>query len=385
MKKDKKKIVFITGTRADFGKIKSLISILNRDQFFDVYIFTTGMHMDPKYGYTINEIEKCKFPNIYRFKNYLGYDSMDYILAKTVSGFGNYIKKIKPDMIVIHGDRVEALAGALVGSLNNIFVCHIEGGEISGTIDESIRHAISKFAHLHFVANQRAKKRLLQMGENPKNIFVIGSPDLDIMNSKELPSLEKVKNKYEIYFDNFALALFHPVTTEIASLEMQTNIFVKTLLKSNVNYIVVYPNNDLGNEIILKIYNKKILNNKQFKVFPSLRFEYFLTFLKHSLFVIGNSSVGVKESPYYGVPSVDIGTRQNNRVAWNKESKAINHCDYKEKEILRLINKFSNKIIRYKSNKFFGKGNSSMKFYKILKSEKIWRINIQKKFLDIIF
>lgn len=191
-----KRIVFLTGTRADFGKLKSLIEITQKD--FDVSIFVTGMHMNPKYGSTVDEIYKCGYKNIYPFINHNDHDSMDTILAKTILGFTAYLKAFPQDLIVIHGDRVETLAGAIVGALNDILVAHIEGGEVSGTKDELMRHATSKLSHTHFVANYKAFLRLKQMGEDAGHIFVIGSPDIDVMASKKLPSIEEVFRKYGI-------------------------------------------------------------------------------------------------------------------------------------------------------------------------------------------
>ena len=153
-----KKIVFLTGTRADFGKIKSLIEIARANQAFEVHIFATGMHMDKKYGYTVIELEKYGYDNIYKYINHNAESSMDITLSRTIEGFANYIRLIEPDIIIVHGDRIEALAGATVGALNNILVAHIEGGELSGTVDELIRHAVSKLSHVHFVANEEAKK-----------------------------------------------------------------------------------------------------------------------------------------------------------------------------------------------------------------------------------
>ncbi|RKJ17522.1 UDP-N-acetylglucosamine 2-epimerase (hydrolyzing), partial [Butyricicoccus sp. 1XD8-22] len=187
-----KKIVFLTGTRADYGKIKSLINKVWEDSSFELYLFVTGMHMLSRYGSTWREIEKDGFKNVYHFINQSQNTPMDIALSDTISGLSNYIAEINPDLIVVHGDRLEALAGAIVGAFNNIRVVHIEGGEVSGTIDESIRHAITKFAHIHMVSNDESKKRIIQMGEAEKNIFVIGSPDIDIMYSNKLPSIEKV-------------------------------------------------------------------------------------------------------------------------------------------------------------------------------------------------
>lgn len=233
-----KKIVFLTGTRADYGKIKSLLKVLNNSKKFEVYIYVTGMHMIPKYGNTYIEILKDGFTNVYLEKDILETEKMDIALSKAIKNFSNYIDIVKPDLIVVHGDRVEALAGAIVGAFNNIRIAHIEGGEISGTIDDSTRHAISKFAQFHFVANDEAKKRLIQMGESNQNIYVIGSPDIDIMLSDELPTLDVVKNKYDIQFDKYAIVIYHPVTTEINKLEKNVNNLVSFLENSTKNYVI---------------------------------------------------------------------------------------------------------------------------------------------------
>ena len=249
-----KKIVFLTGTRADFGKIKSLIKVIESNKNYTYHIFATGMHLNSIYGSTVQEIYKSGFSNVYEFTNQKAnkHFDMDITLSKTILGFSNYIKGLRPDLIVIHGDRVEALAGAIVGSLNNILTAHIEGGELSGTIDDLIRHSASKLSHIHFVSNKKAKKRLMQMGELSNSIFVIGSPDVDLMNSKLLPDLQKAKSRYEINFNHYAIAILHPVTTEIELLESQTNIFFEAIEKSLKNFVVIYPNNDLGNEIIIE-------------------------------------------------------------------------------------------------------------------------------------
>ena len=373
-----KKIVFLTGTRADFGKLKSLIKITQENPKFDVQIFVTGMHLDEKYGSTVNEIYKSNFKNIHTFQNHVGAEFMDRTLAKTISGFSEYIAKQKPDLIVVHGDRVEALAGAIVGSLNNILVSHIEGGEISGTIDELIRHSVSKLSHLHLVSNEEAKKRLIQMGELESSIYVIGSPDLDLMNPSNLPSLKTVKEYYEIPFVQYGIVMFHSVTTDYKNIKENSKNFVDALLKSDKNYVVIYPNNDLGTEEILEEY-KRLENNPRFKIYPSLRFEYFLRLLKETKFIIGNSSAGVREAPYYKVPTIDIGTRQNNRAQAN----SITNVSYNSEEILAAINNIYQTKQEIIDVTEFGEGNSNELFLHLLASDVIWKVNCQKQFQDL--
>ncbi|MBC8464540.1 MAG: UDP-N-acetylglucosamine 2-epimerase (hydrolyzing) [Bacteroidetes bacterium] len=371
-----KKLLFLTGTRADFGKIKSLIEISRNHPGFEVHIFATGMHVHEKYGLTVKEIEKSEFDNIHTYQNFDGEESMDEILANTIHGLSAQIKKIKPDMIVIHGDRVEALAGAIVGSLNNIFVAHIEGGEVSGTIDELIRHSVSKLSHFHLVANELAQKRLLQMGEREESVFVIGSPDVDIMFSDKLESLEFVKSYYEIPFKEFGILMFHPVTTEVAQMEEYAQNLVRAVIDSKKNYVVIAPNNDLGSEAIFEAY--KILEGQpNIRMFPSLRFEYFLVLLKHSQFLLGNSSTGIREAPYYGIPSINIGTRQQNRSLHQE----IINCDYTSAAISLAI-KQALKMGRYAVKNRFGSGKSDEQFLKILSNSKLWKSSKQKLFKD---
>lgn len=371
-----KKIVFLTGTRADFGKIKSLIQVVEKDKSFTPCIFVTGMHLLDTYGYTLVEIERCQFSNIHTFSNHTSEATMDLTLAKTIEGFSKYIKQIKPDLILVHGDRVEALAGAIVGSLNNILVAHVEGGEVSGTIDELIRHSVSKMSHIHYVSNNQAKKRLIQMGELSNAIYTIGSPDVDIMFSNNLPNIDEVKKYYEILFENYGVVMFHPVTTEYDQMKTYTQNFVDALLADDKNYVIIYPNNDLGSELILEAY-KILENNPRFRIFPSIRFEYFLTLLKKSDLIIGNSSAGIREAPYYGIKTINIGTRQENR---SLHSHIIN-VSYNSSEIIEVL-KSDLKLVN-KDQSTFGKGNSSKLFLKSLKEDSFWTLNHQKQFIDI--
>jgi UDP-N-acetylglucosamine 2-epimerase (hydrolysing) len=374
-----KKILFLTGTRADFGKIKSLISTLENNQEFQVFLFVTGMHLQKEYGYTLIEIERCNFNNVHAFENHTHETTMDLTLAKTIEGFSEYCKTVQPDLIVIHGDRVETLAGAIVGSLNNILVAHIEGGELSGTVDELIRHSVTKLSHIHFVSNDEAAKRLLQMGEIKSSIFTIGSPDIDIMFSNNLPSKESVTEYYKIDFEQYAIVMFHPVTTEANQMKQYAEDFVESLLGTDEKFVVIYPNNDLGSKYIIDAY-QKIKDNPRFRIFPSLRFEYFLVLLKNAKYIIGNSSAGIREAPYYGIPIINIGTRQQNRTL----NADIINVDYGKENISKALKVVATHKTSKASNDF-GKGDSADLFLNSLKSTKIWEINHQKEFKNINF
>ena len=369
----KKKIVFVTGTRADFGKLKSLINMLNRYEAFETHLFVTGMHLDERYGYTVNEIEQHGYAHVFRYPNHTAETAMDMTLAKTTEGFAQYTRVGKPDCIVVHGDRIEALACATVGALNNILVAHIEGGELSGTIDELLRHAISKLSHSHFVANESAAQRLLQMGELEQSVFVIGSPDMDVVLSQHLPELTAVKAHYAIPFERYAVSLFHPVTTEPGQLAADTASYFDALEISGLNYVMVYPNNDPGSSIILERM-QQYRDAGWCRIFPSVRFEAFLTLLRHADFIIGNSSAGIREAPYYGVPTINTGSRQYMRS--NDED--IIHCACDTEELLAAIRKAE--LADIPPKQLFGAGNSDRLFLEVLQTESFWQISRQKLF-----
>lgn len=374
-----KKILFLTGTRADYGKIKPLLKALEADDRFELFIYVAGMHLQRKFGSTFNEVLKDGYKNVYVAYGLMHTNNMATNLGNVVSNFSGYVENLKPDLIVVHGDRIEALAGATVGALNNIIVGHIEGGEVSGTIDESIRHAVSKLSHIHFVSNAEAKRRLIQLGENANNIYVIGSPDIDVMVSGDLPNIDFVKNHYGIDYDKYGIMMYHPVTTEYDVMAIKAKVVLDSAIKSGKNFIVIYPNNDMGSEFILNEYNR-IKGNCRFKVFPSLRFEYFLTLLKNSEFMYGNSSAGIRETAIYGIPTIDIGNRQSGRYD-ESVLKNIHHVQEIEADLLSAI--VSIEEYRHRSS-VWGNGNSTNLFMDVLSNDNFWDISIQKKFFDLL-
>jgi UDP-N-acetylglucosamine 2-epimerase (hydrolysing) len=372
----KLKIMFLTATRADFGKLKSLMRSVSEAEQLECLIFATGMHMLARYGSTIQEIYKSGFQNVHPYINQDGSVSsqMDLVLANTVQGLGLHIRESQPDLLVVHGDRVEALAGAIVGALNNVRVAHIEGGEVSGTVDELLRHAVTKLSHIHFVANEDAAQRLRQMGEDWKSIFIIGSPDTDIMFSTNLPDLAEVKRHYEVPFNNYGIVLYHPVTTERAHVRSNARELADALRASGLNFVVIHPNNDPGADTILEEL-EQLRELSRFRFIPSVRFEYFLVLMKHANVVVGNSSAGVREAPAYAVPSVNIGTRQNSRF----------HCssiiDVPENSgaIQRALANLPKSLAPVHH---FGRGNCAEAFMQVLRSQEIWSLPTQKTFND---
>lgn len=374
---NKKKILFLTGTRADYGKMKPLMCAIEEHEEFECHIFVTGMHTLREFGDTRSEIVNDGFNNIHTYMNQIIEEPMDLILANTINGFSRYIREIKPDMIIIHGDRVEALAGAIVGALNNILVAHIEGGEVSGTIDESIRHSVSKLSHIHFVSNEDAKKRLIQLGEDRNSIYIIGSPDIDVLMQKSNIEFDLVKKHYEIDFKDYAVLTYHPVTTEVDYLKYRINQVVNAILNSEDNFIVIHPNNDHGYHVILDEY-KRFNECKNVRCFPSIRFEYFVEILRNSKYLIGNSSAGIHEAPVLGIPSINIGNRQQNRFF----HESIINCNSDTNNILQAISKCKNMGFVNKTN-YFGEGKSRENFLRVMLDEYIWNTEKQKTFIDL--
>ena len=371
----KKKIIFVTSTRADFGKLKSLIKILKTRKEFEVYIVITGMHVIPKFGNTYLEVKKYFRSNIIKFKNQSLGDRLEIILTKTSEKFSKIVKNMNPDLIIIHGDRVEALACAIVGSLNHILTAHIEGGEVSGTIDDTIRHAVTKLSHVHFVGSSSAKNRIIKMGEIKKHIFNIGSPDIDAIANKKLPDIENVRKRYSIKFKSYSILLWHPVTSKINTLKEDTNALIRFIDKLNENFIIIYPNNDPGSKIIFNCYEK--IKNIRYNILKNLRFENFLTLLKNANFIIGNSSSAIYEAPILDTPAINIGNRQYKRI----NSKVIKNLDINKLSTFKLY-KF---LQSYKpiKKKFYGYGNSDKKFLNALHKTSFWEIPKQKFFSDI--
>ena len=369
-----KKLLFVTGTRADFGKLEPLAAAA-RDAGFKVSFFVTGMHMLALYGLTKLEVQRIPGVSVHEFLNQRPGDGQDMIMAKTVVGFSDFVTEYQPDLVVVHGDRVEALACALVSATNYIRSVHIEGGEVSGTIDEIFRHCNSKLTTHHFVSSQDAAKRVAALGEPVENIHAIGSPELDFHSAPSGVSLDEVRTRYDIPWADYGISVFHPVTSEASSMGVQADALYKTLEASGKNYVLIAPNNDPGSKAIFDVI--KALPKERFRLIPSMRFAHFSELMKNAALMVGNSSAGVREAPFLGIASIDIGTRQANRAT--AASLFATSAD-NSAEILEFLQ--ANWGKRYPSHKAFGKGHAAAQFVEILNSEAFWASGLQKVFHD---
>jgi len=371
-KKAPKSFLFITGTRADFGKIEPLAEIL-RDHGFGVSFFITGMHMMKKYGETRLEVRRFRGARFFEFVNQREGDPLDLVLSKTILGFSDFVRENKPDLVVIHGDRIEATAASLVCALSYVRSAHIEGGEVSGTIDELLRHCNTKLSTYHFVSSPKAAAVVRRLGEDTNRIFTIGSPELDKHIQPSGTSLDEVRLRYDIPFDEYGILIFHPVTSEQATIGLQIQSITQALIESGKNYVVIAPNNDPGSEEIFNAYS--LLDQRRFRIIPSMRFSYFSELLRNAQIMVGNSSAGVREAPFLGVPSIDIGSRQKNRA----ENLNLHWCDSLDsgKLCAEILEIWGRTVER---NNDFGHGSASLKFLSAVTCDRFWDVEFQKGF-----
>lgn len=369
-------IFFVTGTRADFGKQKKLMLRVHEHPNLRCIVFATGMHMLNTYGFTVEEIRRLDVPNLIMYTNQVLEEPMERALGNTITGLSRVIEEFRPDLIVVHGDRLEAFAGAIVGALSNVRVAHLEGGEVSGTIDESMRHAISKLAHVHLVTDERSRKLLLRLGEEDKRIFVVGSLEADAMRSPDLPDLGTVKQHYAIGFERYGICIVHPVTTDETETRRLANQVFRALKKSDANFVVIYPNNDAGSHYIREAVDG-LADHSRFRVFPSVRFEYFMTLLREASFIVGNSSCGVREAPVYRVPAINVGSRQNSR----RKGPTIIDVPPAHEKILAAIRDIADK--KERSHRLDVPENGTVDaVMNLLLNERIWALPLQKYFQE---
>jgi UDP-N-acetylglucosamine 2-epimerase (hydrolysing) len=370
-----RRLLFVTGTRADFGKVDPLARAA-QEAGFDVTFFVTGMHMLDRYGLTKLEVHRTPGVHVHEFLNQRPGDPQDLILAKTVTGFSDYVTEHRPDLVIVHGDRVEALATALVAATNYIRSAHIEGGEVSGTIDEVFRHCNTKLATCHFVSSEDAARRVMALGEPPETIHVIGSPELDFHSQASGVTMDEVRARYAIPFTDYGIAVFHPVTSEAASMAAQAEALFSTLDASGRAFVLIAPNNDPGSEAIFAAIDR--LPKDRFRVLPSMRFAHFSELMKNAACMVGNSSAGVREAPFLGIPSLDVGTRQTNRA----QAPSLRHAEAHDRAAIAafLTEEWGRSYPRHTA---FGEGRAADRFVAVLQDPAFWEAPLQKAFRDL--
>jgi UDP-N-acetylglucosamine 2-epimerase (hydrolysing) len=369
-----KKLLFVTGTRADFGKLEPL-AYAAQQAGFEISFFITGMHMMKRYGETRLEVKRFAGAEFFEFVNQREGDALDFILSKTILGFSDFLHEHRPDLVIIHGDRVEALAASIVCAMRYIRSAHIEGGEVSGTIDESIRHCNTKLCATHFVSSEDARQRVLALGEAPDRVYNIGSPELDTHARPSGVTIEEVKARYAIPFDDYGIVIFHPVTSEVDTIGAQARSLFGALEASGKNFVVIAPNNDPGTEAIFKVI--EALPKERFRLIPSMRFNYFSELMKNASAMMGNSSAGVREAPFLGLPSLDVGTRQNSRGM----AGSISGADALDPAAIhRFLNDSWAK--KFNGSMGFGAGTASQQFVRVLSHFEYWILPSQKSFAN---
>lgn len=375
-----RKILCLTGNRADYPRIKHVLKKIEKNSNMELYLVVTGSHLLKEYGNSIEEIKKDKFKNIIKTKMYIkNYDKpygMSLSAANLSKNFSKILNKVNPDLVLLTVDRVETLAAAMAASLMNFPIAHVQGGEVTGTIDESIRHAVTKLAHMHFVANEDAKKRIIKLGEIKENVYNVGCPYIDLIKRQKLRSKKFLLKKYNLK-EKKGIILFtlHSVTTEYKKSEYQINIVIEALKKfKNYEIVGFYSNTDAGGKKIIKQINK---NFKSIKILPNIESIDFLSFMKLAKLMIGNSSAGIREAPSFKLPVVNIGNRQNKRM----RASNVQDVDFDTEEIIDKISFcLNNKKFLKKLNKIknpYGDGNASNKILNILKNKSLENL-IQK-------
>lgn len=311
-----RKITYVSGTRADFGLMQSTLQAINTDPQLAINLVVTGMHLSPYFGNTVDEIVSsglhigARIPvNVEESTG----AAMAHNLGLIISGCVDAFERLQPDIVLILGDRAEMLAGALAAIHLNIPVAHIHGGERSGTVDEPIRHSISKLSHFHFVSSEDARERLVKMGEDPKNIFVTGAPGLDGL--LELAVYRRDELCAGINFNPLArvgLLLYHPVLQQAAESEDQFRTIVEVCLSQEIQLITVMPNSDAGSSGIRRVLEGYVRNPKVY-ISSHLPRKEFISWMATCDIMIGNSSSGIIEAASFGTPVVNVGIRQNLR------------------------------------------------------------------------
>jgi len=379
MSKLKRKILYISGTRADYGLTREVLFAIKKHPKLDIEIVVTGMHLMLEFGNTVKEIEKDGF-KVHKVKAVYEKDkpeSMVKFIGDFVLELLKEVKKIKPDMIFVQGDRVEMLGGAIIGAYLGLPVIHSHGGDVSSTVDEITRHSITKLSHIHFSATKKSAERILKMGENKKMVYFVGAPGIEAILKGKLISKKEISKKYNLDSQKpILLAVQHPVTSEIKDASKQIKATMEAIGELKYQTVVVYPNADPGGREMIKVI-KKYRKYPLIKIYKSISHKDYLSLMKIADVLMGNSSSGIIEAPSFKLPVVNIGTRQENR---ERAGNTID-VDYSKNQIKKAVKKalfdkrFKDKVRKIKSP--YRRGNTSRKVVDILS-----KIEISEKLLN---
>lgn len=382
--KNKTKIAVVINNRANYARIKSFLKEAQKNSKVELKIILAGSSHLEKFGNISNILKRDGIKIDFKLHTVVeGNDPlcMAKTTSNTLSEVSTALSSIDPDVVIVIADRYENLAVAIAASYMNYTLAHIQGGEVTGSIDESVRHAITKLSHIHFVCTKRAKKFLIKMGEQKKNIYLTGCPSLDFIKNlnKKIDKKFPKRNPYagdKISFkDEYIVFLFHSVTTQFK----ENRKFIKNLIKSikffNKNYqvVILWPNIDAGTDFISKEI-RELMNSKRINpiaTYKNFSPEDYVRLIYNSKCLVGNSSSGIRESSYMGLPVVNIGKRQQHR----ERGKNVIDVDNSSTKIISAI-KFQLKKGKYNKEYIYGKGGAGKKILNLLLKSKI---EIQKK------
>jgi len=365
---NQRKITVTTGTRADYGLLRPVLSEIQKNPSLKLFLIVTGMHLSEKHGKTINEIKHDGFAISNAFDMVSKKDSkFENVkqLGDSIISFSKIFHKIKPEINLVLGDRDEMLASAIAAYHMNIVNAHIHGGDRSqGGIDEYNRHAITKMSNIHFAASQKSKMRIIKMGENPKYVHFTGSPSIDEIISKKITNKNELNKKYDFSLSKKNIILLqHPVTTQIEQSQQQIHNTLYAIKELKENTIAIGPNSDPGSSSIFTELQKTSKNFNFIHFYANVPRDDFLGFLKYGNVLVGNSSSGMIEASYFGIPVVNIGIRQKGRER-GQNVIDVEHSSVKIHQAIKSCLKTN--FNQRKSEKVFGNGNASQKIVKYL-------------------
>jgi len=386
----KRKICVITGTRAEYGLLYHLMYEIKKDVYLELQIIATGAHLSPEFGLTYKEIEKDGFIINKKVEILLSSDTPSGVsksMGLAIIGMAGAFDDLKPDIIVILGDRYEAFAAAAAASVFRIPIAHIAGGESTlGAMDEAFRHSITKMAQVHFVSTEIYRKRVIQLGEDPINVFNVGATGVDNIKKLKLFNLAEFEKSINFKLNKKNLLVtFHPVTLEKESAEAQfKELLVALSSLKDTNIIFTMPNADTDGRILIKMIEDYVDKHKDNAIaFTSLGQLRYLSSLQFVDAMVGNSSSGIIEAPLFKIPTINIGDRQTGRIM----SESIINCPPEREAIKVAIEQAYSQDFRNKIKTLphpYGEGGTAAKIKEILKNLNLNNI-LKKQFYNLDF